>query len=519
MRWALVVVGLLGCGDAHRATPDAAVDPAGDAAVDAPANATIDIIAFNDFHGAIEPVSADPGVAVFASQLATLRTPNSIVVSAGDMVGGSPFVSGLFHDEPTIGAMNLVGIDAAGVGNHEFDDGVPELLRMQHGGCHSVDGCQVGTSFAGASFPFLAANVIVHATGQTLFPPYKIVERDGIKIAIVGMTLKNTPDVTLSSRVAELDFLDEADTMTALLPELHAAGADVVVLALHQGGNANCTGDIVDVANRMPPEVAVIASGHTHQVYNCNIGGHVVTSAGAHGQVLTQIVLEIDRTTHAVVSAHATNTTVAGTPDPGVAALVDTYVQAAAPIGNRVIGTITADFPQLATESALGNLIADAMLEAVPGAQFAIMNTGGIRAPLTYAATAPETVDGQVRYAEAATTQPFGNFVSAIDVKGADLVAGLDNVLATSLGQVAGGTYSYSTSAPAGSRISNVTIGGQPLDPNATYRVAVNSIVLARVPNVIATTGVAIDLDLLVAYFAAHSPISPTPLDRITAIP
>ena len=294
------------------------------------------------------PVNVPAGGAeYFATHLKALGSENldTYVVSAGDLIGGSPLLSGLFHDEPTIEFMNSIGLDTIGVGNHEFDEGKAELLRMQYGnrayigggpnggtsytparldGCHPVDGCQDGTPFFGSTFQYLAANVIDTSTGNPLLPSYRIVNTStGEKIAFIGETFKGTPLVVTPTGVAGLDFLDEADTVNALIPMLQQRQVQTFVVLLHQGGfqNApfsggfqnvdNCenfTGaELVDIVNRLSPAVDVVVSAHTHAPYICTINNRLVTSASSFGRVITSIDLTIDRTTNDVVSATADN--------------------------------------------------------------------------------------------------------------------------------------------------------------------------------------------------------------------
>ena len=210
------------------------------------------------------PVNVPAGGAeYFATHLKALGSENldTYVVSAGDLIGGSPLLSGLFHDEPTIEFMNSIGLDTIGVGNHEFDEGKAELLRMQYGnrayigggpnggtsytparldGCHPVDGCQDGTPFFGSTFQYLAANVTDTSTGNPLLPSYRIVNTStGEKIAFIGETFKGTPLVVTPTGVAGLDFLDEADTVNALIPMLQQRQVQTFVVLLHQGGFQN----------------------------------------------------------------------------------------------------------------------------------------------------------------------------------------------------------------------------------------------------------------------------------------
>jgi 5'-nucleotidase len=527
--WCACVVAA--CGSGSHATIDAP---------DAPGTASVRLIGFNDFHGALEPGTGAPGVAALAAEIASRRTPNTVIVSAGDLIGGSPLVSGLFHDEPTIDVMNAIGLDYNAVGNHEFDEGNTELQRMQHGGCHPVDGCGDGVSFAGASFHFLAANVR-DQSGQTIFPAYEIRDVGGAKIAFVGMTLKGTPMATLASGITELSFADEVATMNALVPEIHAAGAQLIVLLIHQGydlgsplgGCASLSGALVDLVPQLDSSVIWVASAHSHKLYDCMIGGRPVTQADAHGDALTVVDLVVDVPTQTVTSIVATNVIVdAAASDPGIAALVGQWVQRAAPVGDRVVGTITADMtnsPNASGEVELGDVIADAMLAATSagGAQVSLMNPGGIRDSFAFAKTGPETVDGQVRYREAFSVQPFSNNVFTVTLSGTDLAAALDTG-AKGTGaavplQVAGLTYTWHPAAAPGSHVTvaDVMVGGSPLVATASYRVTVNSIVgdpvnTPSMANATNPVGYGVDLDLLTAYIAAQSPLAPPVLNRIT---
>ena len=337
----------------------------------------VQVLALNDFHGNLVPptsssgcvpaVSGCPapnvpagGVEYLATHISNLRAlnPNTVVVSAGDMVGASPLISALFHDEPTIEAFNLIGLDFNAVGNHEFDEGWLELKRLQEGGCHPVDGCQDGDDFAGANFQFLAANVVRQDNGKTIFPAYKMRSFAGAKIAFIGMTLEGTPTIVTPAGIADLNFLDEAETVNALVPELKAKGIETIVVMIHEGGdqstsdgttNSNAcvgiSGPIVDIVNNLDDEVDVVISGHTHQPYNCVIDNKIVTSAFSFGRVVTKIDLTIDRGTGEVVTMAAENKIVTRdvAPDSLLTALIAKYQTLVAPIANRVIGSITAD--------------------------------------------------------------------------------------------------------------------------------------------------------------------------------
>ncbi|EYF08774.1 bifunctional metallophosphatase/5'-nucleotidase [Chondromyces apiculatus] len=532
--------------------------------------AQLQILAFNDLHGNLEPPGGSSGriqepdgtnvlaggVAFLASRIDALRAqnPNTVVVSAGDLIGASPLTSALFHDEPTIEAMNLVGLDFNGVGNHEFDQGSSELVRMQTGGCSPVDGCSDGNPFPGASFKFLSANVFVdEATNKTLFPPYGVREVDGVNVAFVGMTLEGTATIVSPLGVSGLSFHDEAETVNALVPELRAQGIEAIVVLLHEGGQPTgsynecpgISGPVVQIVEAMDPAVDVVVSGHTHQAYTCVINGKLVTSAASYGRLVTDIDLTLDRATGDVVEAQAENVIVRREqPDVVLEDFVSLYKDLAAPLATLPVGNISADLtiiPDAAGQTTLGFVIADAMLEATEGpllggAQIAFMNPGGVRASLLYAAAQGEETSGIVTYGEVFTVQPFGNNLVVLTLTGAQLKALLEQQFipdgnggfeVSILHPSAGFTYSFSASAPLGARIdaSSLRLEGTPIDPAQSYRVTVNSfnasggdgttVLLQGTDRV----GGALDLDATRAYITAHAPVSPPALDRITLLP
>ena len=389
----------------------------------------------------------------------TLRAtnPNTITVAAGDLIGASPLVSALFHDEPTIEAVNSIGLDVTGVGNHEFDEGIDELLRMQYGnqlggdGCHPVDGCQDGTPFGGSLFQYLAANVFYEDTDKTILPPYEVHKVGNAKIAFIGLTFEGTPTVVTPSGVAGLEFRPEVATVNALVDKLRREqGVKAFVVLLHQGGAqkapapgfpgpANQPNEYTDVnkcvnfngpemqaiAQGLDPRVRVIVSAHTHQPYVCTMSGKLVTSAASFGRLVTDIDLTIDHQSKEITGATASNVIVTQdvAKDPAAQAILDKYTTLSAPLANRVIGTITADIrsardnpsgQNAAGEQPMGDVIADAMLEATKPSDFgaaeaAFMNSGGVRAGLLFDQISGGEQPGEVTYGEAFTVQPFGN--------------------------------------------------------------------------------------------------------------
>ena len=243
---------------------------------------------------------------------------NTIFVAAGDLIGASPFLSAMFHDEPTIEALSMMGLNISSVGNHEFDEGKDELLRMQNGGCHPVDQCQGPHPFAGAKFRYLAASTFEKSSGKTVFPAYEIREFDGIPVAFIGLTLKGTPGLVSPVGVADLEFRDEASTVNALIPELKARGVEAIVVLIHEGGLPTgdynecpgVSGPIVDIVKKFDHAVDVVVTGHTHRAYVCEIDGRLVTSGDKYGTLVTAIDLKLDPVTRDVVSAKANNSIV-----------------------------------------------------------------------------------------------------------------------------------------------------------------------------------------------------------------
>jgi 5'-nucleotidase len=524
----------------------------------------VQLLAINDFHGNLAPPAGSAGrigsvnaggVEYLATHVKALEAenPNTVVLSAGDLIGASPLLSALFHDEPTIEAMNLIGLDVNGVGNHEFDEGVDELIRMQEGGCHPVDGCIDGDAFAGADFRFLAANVTWKSNGKPIFPAYKMFSFAGAKVAVVGIVTRVTPSIVLASGIQAVDFHDEADTVNALLPELKKKGIEAIVVLIHEGGFPTgdynecpgISGPIVDIVERTDDEVDLFISGHTHQAYNCIIDGDPVSSGSSFGRIVTDIDMTIDRFTGEPTSIAIDNKIVTRdvAKDPAETALITRYDALSAPFANRVVGNITADITRSANdagESSLGNFIADSQHfvssdPAAGGAVAAFMNPGGIRADLVFAATDPETEDGVVRYTEIFTVQPFGNSLVTMTLTGAQIDTLLEQQFvgcgqtSNRILQVSSSVaYSWSATGAACAKvdIASIMIGGVAIDPAASYRVTVNSFLADGGDNFVVLRdgtdrlGGDVDLDAVEKYFASQAaPFSPPVLGRITLLP
>jgi 5'-nucleotidase len=512
----------------------------------------VQILAFNDFHGNLEtpaPVEVTEadgtkhkivtgGVAHLAAALQGLRAghPNTVTVSAGDTIGASPLISANYLDEPTIDAMNLLGLEFNSVGNHEFDRGADELKRMQAGGCAKYTRrvpCGI-EPFGGARFRYLAANV-VQADGSTIFPPYAIKQVGPIRIGFIGLTLRGTQNLVTPSGVKGLTFKDEAETANALVPQLKAQSADAIVLLIHQGGKTpkfttgnSCDGfygEILPILGKLDPAITTVVSGHTHWAYVCRgtpqVGaGRLLTSAGKYGYFITDLRLEFDPATHRLLSQNARNIVVGngeGGEDAAEKALVSRYATAVAPIASRIIGRLTAPAPNSVddAESPAANLIADSMLAAtrapeMGGAQLALVNATGVRVSLPA---------GDIKYAEAFSMMPFGNNLVVMSLTGAQLRQAIEQQYAqpiragltkpAALATSDGFTYTVDLSKPAGGRVVDMRLNGKPVEPARKYRVVVNNYLASGGDSLTAFTagkditdkGI-IDLDALVAWIA-----------------
>ncbi|MEU3372895.1 bifunctional metallophosphatase/5'-nucleotidase [Streptomyces sp. NPDC006660] len=555
----------------------------------------VQLLSFNDLHGNLEPPAGSAGTVTerqadgttksvpaggmeyLAGSLRAARAghPYSITAAGGDMIGASPLLSGLFHDEPTIEALNKLKLDVTAVGNHEFDEGATELARMQNGGCHPTDGCyEKGRKFPGADFPYLAANVTSEKTGRPILKPYTVWEKNGVKIGFIGVTLEGTPNVVTAAGVKGLKFADEIETINKYAKELDRQGVKSIVALIHEGGmpssnayNDSCdsqgpgsgiSGPIVDIAKGITPKVDALITGHTHQAYVCTIpdpagNPRLVTSAASFGKLYTDTTLTYDRRTKDIVrtavksplSPKSANHIVSR--DQPKAAdmtqLIARWGKLAAPVASRPQGYISADINGRgsdAPEKPLGDLIADAQLAGLSapdkgGAQLALMNPGGIRSDLVYKASGGEG-DGVVTYGEAFTVQPFTNMMNVVGLTGAQLLAALKqqvsgvNEADPKILQVSSGlTYTLDLTKSGAARVvdGTVRLNGAAIDPAATYRVAMNEFLAGGgdgFPALVGTDKVvgASDLDVFDAYLAANStpstPLAPPTPGRITVL-
>jgi 5'-nucleotidase len=557
------------------------------------APATLRIVAFNDFHGQLEPGGLtlrlrdpqDPartlavgagGAAHLATLVRRLRdeVPHAVVVSAGDLVGASPLASALFLDEPTIEAMNALGLDLGAVGNHEFDRGVAELRRLHGGGC-VVGDPQPGTvscagpagRHAGARFALLAANVTDDA-GRPLLPASVVREVDGLRVAFVGAVLRGTPTVVAPSGVSGLRFGDEADAINREVARLKAAERiEAFVAIVHEGGTTDgdwndpacpgARGPIFAIADRLAPEVDLVLSGHSHQGYACvrdapGNPGLRVTQAVANGRAVTVVDLALERGRGDVDRARTRmrNLPVANglagdraadarfaplPPDPAVQAIVAHYAERARPLAERPVGRIAATVdraPSAGGDSALGRLVADAHLAATRapgrgGARLALTNPGGLRADLRCAGPGP----CPVRFGEVFAAQPFGNSLVTMTLTGAQLLAALEQQFSGVNAQrprvlqpSAGFTFAWRAAPGPGPRIVEARLDGAPIDPGARYRVAVNSFLAEGGDGFDAFAqgterlGGVQDLDALLAWLGAADALEPPRQARVRRV-
>lgn len=565
---AAVVLGLATGGTVTQAAP----------AKPKPTHTQIQLLALNDFHGNLAPnpatssggnVNGTPagGAEYLATHLELARAAakaqgqESVTVAAGDLIGASPLLSAAFHDEPTIEAMNAMGLDATSVGNHEFDEGWHELLRMQTGGClddgdgqNNQNSCpDPKAGFEGAKFDYLSANVFFENTQRTLLDPYTVKKfKNGQKIAFIGMTLEATPNIVTKAGVEGLAFKDEVETANALVPKLKEQGIQSIVVLLHEGGLPSdprafnscpgISGPITDIAKNLDPAIDAIISGHTHQAYNCSINDpagkpRLVTSASSFGKIFTEVRLSIDNATHDVdrLNTLANNKIVTRDvpKNPALTKLITKYQTLVAPIESKVIGHITTPLvsrtPDDSQESPLGNLIADAQLadpSTVTNGKtpvVAFMNPGGIRADLA-------STGGAVTFGQAFTVQPFNNFLVSMDMTGTQIKALLEqqfsgaNQAANKVLQIAGITYTWNPAAAPGAKVvaGSINIAGQPLVDGTTYRIVTNNFLSDGGDGFPAFTTATdkffggLDIDAFANYLTAHDPYTPGPTDRIS---
>jgi 5'-nucleotidase len=526
--------------------------------------ARVQLLGLNDFHGQLAaPLTKIEGrvvggAAVLASYLraASAQFPgDTLLVHAGDWVGASPPSSALLQDEPAVMFVNLLAnrfctygnrmhprCNVVGTaGNHEFDEGVAELMRLLRGG-RARRGPFLERPWRGARYPYVSATVLDKRTGRTLFPPYVVKQVSGVRIGVIGAVLQSTPSLVIAGGVARVRFVDEASAINAQVAVLRRRGIETIVVTIHQGGPQapypgptrpdapGPTEGIPDIVAALDDAVDVVVSGHAHAFTNAlmkNRSGHpiLVTQCPNAGAAYASIELTIDRQTGDVVHKTATilptyNDAGPGlTPASDVLELVRRAEQRVRPLAERVVGQAAhaiAQQPNQAGESALGDLIADAQ-RSVTHAQIALMNQGGVRTSLDA---------GPITWGELFAIQPFANTVTVMELTGEQVRRVLEQQWSEQgsvhMLQVSGLRYAWDPARPVGARVHDVVVGDAPLVASAPYVVAVNNF-LAGGGSGFSTlregkkqrTG-PVDLDALVSYIEAlGKPVQLEPTPRV----
>ncbi|MGV9771124.1 bifunctional metallophosphatase/5'-nucleotidase [Streptosporangium sp. NPDC003464] len=526
------------------------------------------------------------GAAYVATHLKQLSDKNTLKVAQGDLIGATPLISAAYHDEPSVEFLGKVGITASAVGNHEFDEGYGELRRIMRGGCHPVDGCSPAGEWKGADYTYLGANVIfkrpdaaaekealaalggqstdslrglLEEYGIPALPPVTVRWMNGVPVGFIGLVTKTTPNIVTSEGIKDLEFIDEVKAANVASKLLKLVGVKAQVVLVHEGDQVtpNQSPDACSaqpgagnrIATQVDAEIDMILSGHSHQAYLCTVtdpagGARLYSQGGSFGRVITKVDFQVDVRTRDVVrsSVVADNQVVTRTvtPDPEISAFVQTWKENVAPVANKPLGRITADITNTASpsgESSLGNLIADGQLTAAKtggNAQIALMNPGGVRTGLTYLGSPAGEGDGVVTYGEAFTVQPFNNLVQVITLTGAQLktileqqfTGGPNNQAFTKILQPSSNfTYTYSTGAAWGSKVSNLKIDGVAVTDTQTIRVAANNFLVGGGDAFLGFKDGTdlwsgpLDIDAFAAYFAANPSITPPVPNHITVTP
>ncbi|QCJ44131.1 bifunctional 2',3'-cyclic-nucleotide 2'-phosphodiesterase/3'-nucleotidase [Bacillus sp. S3] len=459
-------------------------------------NVHVQLLGINDYHGQLDTwrdikdkdgkvVDHSGGIEYLAGYLKereATNPSNTLMLAAGDQVGASAPVSALLQDEPTIRFMNEIGFDAATIGNHEFDEGVPEMLRLINGGSHPATVDKYG-AFEGADFPVVAANVEYEDTGKLILDPYVIKEVDGVKIGIIGVVTTLTPEIVIKSAVKNVKFTDEVTAINKYTKELEAKGVKSIVVLAHNPGSSKtdgtgAAGEVVEFAKKVDPQVDVIYGAHDHKYLRSVVNGITVVQSWSYGTAFSDIDLTIDPLTGDVIKDQ-TKAEVVDTlhskiqPDAKIQAELKEYKDAIAPILNRKIGETEVELtrtPNASGEQVLGNIIADSMRWQMD-TQMGFMNPGGIRNDINA---------GEITWGELFNVQPFGNDLIKMTVTGDVLKELLNQQWAdptrAKMLQISGLYYTYDDSKPYMSRILDIyEEDGTPIKKDSKYTITVNN--------------------------------------------
>ncbi|MEU7835842.1 bifunctional metallophosphatase/5'-nucleotidase [Nonomuraea sp. NPDC049129] len=523
------------------------------------------------------------GAAYVATHMKALSDKNTIAVAQGDLIGASPLISAAYHDEPSVEFMGKIGLKVAAVGNHEFDEGYTELRRIMKGGCHPVDGCSPAGTWKGAQYDYVGANVLfknpnektdalaalgapqsqvkklMSDWGVPALPPVSVKWMNGVPIGFIGLVTQTTPNIVTAEGIKNLKFVDEVKAANLASKLLKLVGVKAQVVLVHEGDQVTA-GQSPDACSAVPgagnriatqvdPEIDVILSGHSHQAYLCKVKDpagqdRLYSQGGSFGRVITKVDLNVNVKTRDIdrASVVADNQVVTRTvtPDPEISAFVQTWKDRVAPVANKPVGRITADITNTAApsgESPLGDLIADGQLAATKtggNAQIALMNPGGVRASLTFAGSAAGEGDGVVTYGEAFTVQPFNNLMQVVTLTGAQLKTVLEQQFTGGpnaqpftkiLQPSANFTYTYSSGAAWGSKVSNMKIDGVAVTDAQTIRVAANNFLVGGGDAFLGFKDGTdlwsgpLDIDAFVDQLGRDNPIAPPATTRITVTP
>ncbi|WP_191562861.1 bifunctional metallophosphatase/5'-nucleotidase [Janibacter melonis] len=531
----------------------------------------VNIFSFSDFHGHLEandPALApevDPtqtpvgGVAHLAANIKARKGSNGITVSAGDNIGGSTFLSGLFHDEPTIEVLDEMDVKASAVGNHEFDEGTNELLRIQHGGAHPKDGTYFpGKPYPGADMEYLASNVTNTKNGRKILPGTSVQTVNGVKVGFIGVVTPETPSLVSPGGVSSIRFDEIAAKVNSAASWLSSTkDVETIVVLMHEGGSQdgtidqceNLSGPVVELNRRINSRVDGIVTGHTHSSFNCTLtdwkgGQRPVVASGDWGRAFNQMRLLVDLKTGDVVkkSSRATNhlNVRSTTADPGVQAILDKWIDRAGPERAKVVGTVAEDITGDASgnrgiETPMADLVADSILWGTQapergGAQIAMMNVGGVRSSFARSTITNGEQVGEITYEEAYKVAPFGNLLVTVDMTGAQIKAVLEQQYVPTrgrkylaLGVSEGFSYTWDDTQAEGSKVSGMELDGTAIDPAKTYRVATLSFLAEGGDDFTAfedstnLTGGPEDLENLVRYLQANPGLT-APEDRVAGL-
>ncbi|MGG3468785.1 5'-nucleotidase C-terminal domain-containing protein [Neobacillus pocheonensis] len=441
----------------------------------------LQLLGVNDFHGQLNITRKFNGkdvgrveyLAAYLKQKKA-KNKNTLLVHAGDMVGASAPVSSLLQDEPTIKVLNKLGFDVGTLGNHEFDQGVKEMMRLIHGGFHPTTGY-----FEGTQFPYICANVIDVKTGKSLLPPYKIIKVNDIPIGFIGVVLDDTPSMVNSDGIKDIKFIDEVTAINQAVSQLKKQGVKAIIVLAHNEGrqtrpNGAPAGEIVEMAKKVDDEVDVMFAGHSHTFLNTEVDGKLLIQAYSYGTAFSDVSVEIDPITKEIVSKKAEIVMVyqeSIKPDGEIKKMVEEYEAEVSSFVNEVVGKAADDIPASRNEngeSALGNLIADSLRKEMHS-DFAFINPGGIRADLH---------KGDITYGELLTILPFKRKLVKMTLTGEQIRLLLNQQWQPGklrMLQISGLKYTWDSTKPVGSKVVDIfSADGTAIDPKENYTVTVN---------------------------------------------